>query len=91
MTKEECAAYCDSMQCTPEQKAMCQSMYDSDGKFDEAKCKEMCKTKKNGQAENCDKGCETAEACEKSCDDKCVAAHKEGKGCCSPGKNNHCE
>jgi K(+)-stimulated pyrophosphate-energized sodium pump len=43
MTKEECAAYCDSMQCSPEQKAMCQSMYGADGKFDMAKCKEMCK------------------------------------------------
>ncbi|MFY7735010.1 MAG: sodium-translocating pyrophosphatase [Bacteroidia bacterium] len=43
MTKEECAAYCDSMQCSPEQKAMCQSMYGADGKFDMAKCKEICK------------------------------------------------
>ncbi|MES2380151.1 MAG: sodium-translocating pyrophosphatase [Bacteroidota bacterium] len=43
MTKEECAAYCDSMQCSPEDKAMCQSMYGADGKFDMAKCKEMCK------------------------------------------------
>lgn len=43
MTKEECAAYCDSMQCSAEDKAMCQSMYGADGKFDMAKCKEMCK------------------------------------------------
>lgn len=37
MTKEQCAAYCDSVGCNAEEKEACQSMYDADGKFDEAK------------------------------------------------------
>jgi K(+)-stimulated pyrophosphate-energized sodium pump len=53
MTKEECAAYCDSMQCSPEQKAMCQSMYGADGKFDMAKCKEMCKESAGKEKKAC--------------------------------------
>jgi K(+)-stimulated pyrophosphate-energized sodium pump len=93
MTKEECAAYCDSMQCTPEQKEMCQSMYGADGKFDMAKCKEMCKGKmESGCMEGCDKGCKTEEECMKSCGDACVTAHKEAKACCAEGeKEGHCE
>ncbi|TAE85708.1 MAG: sodium-translocating pyrophosphatase [Bacteroidetes bacterium] len=91
MTKDECAAYCDSLGCDAEQKAACLSMYGADGKFDEAKCKEMCSKKMGADKENCDKGCKTAEECEKSCDDKCVAYHKEGKGCCKPGESNHCD
>ncbi|MFL9831321.1 sodium-translocating pyrophosphatase [Flavobacterium sp. ST-87] len=33
MSKEECAKMCDSLQCTPEQKEMCLSHYDANGKF----------------------------------------------------------
>jgi K(+)-stimulated pyrophosphate-energized sodium pump len=33
MTKAECAAMCDSLKCTPEQKEMCLSHYDATGKF----------------------------------------------------------
>jgi K(+)-stimulated pyrophosphate-energized sodium pump len=51
MTKEACAAYCDSTGCSAEEKAACLSLYGADGKFDEAKCKEMCK------AENKDNCC----------------------------------
>lgn len=47
MTKEECAAYCDSVGCSAEEKATCMSLYGADGKFDEAKCKEMCGKDKN--------------------------------------------
>src|SRR5574343_601460 len=79
MTKDECAAYCDSMQCTPEQKEKCLSMYGADGKFDEAKCKEMCAADAHGKCmDGCTKGCTDEEACKKSCDDKCVASHHEG-------------
>jgi K(+)-stimulated pyrophosphate-energized sodium pump len=87
MTKEECAAYCDSMKCTPEQKTMCQSMYGADGKFDMAKCKAMCE-KESACMEGCDKGCKTEEECMKSCDKACVAAHKEGKECCDDDKEH---
>jgi hypothetical protein len=45
MTKEECAAHCDSVGCSAEEKEMCMSMYGADGKFDMKKCKEMCKSK----------------------------------------------
>jgi K(+)-stimulated pyrophosphate-energized sodium pump len=76
LTEEQCAAYCDSMQCTPEQKAA---------------CIDMLKAHKGMSMENCDKGCKTAEECEKSCDDKCVSSHKEGKGCCATGESNHCD
>lgn len=76
LTEEQCAAYCDSMKCTPEQKAA---------------CLDMLKAHKGMSMENCDKGCKTAEECEKSCDDKCVASHKEGKGCCTTGESNHCD
>ena len=41
MTKEECAAHCDSMGCTSAQKEMCMNMYNADGTFNEAKCKEI--------------------------------------------------
>ncbi|MCE2740027.1 MAG: sodium-translocating pyrophosphatase [Sphingobacteriales bacterium] len=51
MTKEECAAYCDSVGCTPADKEKCMSLYGADGKFDEAKCKEMCK--KENKSECC--------------------------------------
>ena len=33
MTKEECAKMCDSVGCSPEEKEMCMSHYDKDGKF----------------------------------------------------------
>ena len=33
MTKEECAKMCDSLRCTPEQKEVCLSHYDVNGKF----------------------------------------------------------
>lgn len=77
MTEEECAAYCDSMKCTPEQKAACMDMLKAHkGMMD---------------GENCDKGCKSSEECTKSCDDKCVDSHKEGKGCCKTGEANHCD
>ncbi len=84
MSKEECAAYCDSVGCSAEEKEMCQSMYGADGKFDEAKCKEMCKAKMGSSCmEGCDKGCKTAEECAKSCGDACVKSHATKMKCCS--------
>lgn len=95
MTKEECAAYCDEMKCTPEQKEKCLNMYGADGKFDEAKCKEMCSAEMKGKCmDGCTKGCEDDEACKKSCDDKCVASHKSSakKGaCCADGEKDKAE
>ena len=47
MTKEECAAMCDSLGCSPEQKEMCLSHYGADGKF-VAPAKKDCCAKKEG-------------------------------------------
>ncbi len=91
MTKEECAAYCDSMGCSAEQKAECQSLYGADGKFDMAKCKEMCKNKMSACLEKCDNGCKTEEECMKSCDDACVKSHQTKKSCCSKEGEDHCK
>ncbi|MFN5148971.1 MAG: sodium-translocating pyrophosphatase [Flavobacteriia bacterium] len=33
MSKDECAAMCDSLKCTPEEKEMCLAHYDQNGKF----------------------------------------------------------
>ena len=60
MTKEECAAYCDSVGCSAEEKATCMSLYGADGKFDEAKCKEMCSKDKSSS-------CCAEEGAEKDC------------------------
>jgi K(+)-stimulated pyrophosphate-energized sodium pump len=45
MTKDECAKMCDDLKCTPEQKEMCLSHYDKDGKFVEPKGKSCCAKK----------------------------------------------
>ncbi|PWA07960.1 sodium-translocating pyrophosphatase [Flavobacterium laiguense] len=42
MTKEECAKMCDSLKCSPEEKEMCLSHYDKDGKFVAHKGKACC-------------------------------------------------
>jgi K(+)-stimulated pyrophosphate-energized sodium pump len=49
MTKEECAAMCDSLKCTPEQKEACLSHYGADGKFIAEK-KDDCCAKKGAMA-----------------------------------------
>jgi K(+)-stimulated pyrophosphate-energized sodium pump len=45
MTMEECAAMCDSLKCTPEQKEACLSHYDADGKFIAEKTDDCCAKK----------------------------------------------
>jgi K(+)-stimulated pyrophosphate-energized sodium pump len=51
MTKEECAKMCDEKGCSPEEKAMCLSNFDKDGKWigdhekERSKNKECCKKK----------------------------------------------
>jgi K(+)-stimulated pyrophosphate-energized sodium pump len=50
MTKDECAAMCDSLKCTPEEKAMCLAHYDENGKFkggNECTKKADCCSRKN--------------------------------------------
>jgi K(+)-stimulated pyrophosphate-energized sodium pump len=54
MTKDECAAMCDSLKCSPEQKEMCLSnYYDANGKFvapkecEEGESKSCCAKKED--------------------------------------------
>jgi len=46
MTKDECAKMCDEKGCTPEQKEMCLSHYDANGKFVAPRAEKACCTKK---------------------------------------------
>ncbi len=80
ISKEECAAMCDSVGCTPEEKAHCMSMYGADGKYvgtqEMACCKEAAAA---GKA--CEKfaGAGEAKAC---CKDKAAG---QGKACSGEG------
>ncbi|WP_338407998.1 sodium-translocating pyrophosphatase [uncultured Flavobacterium sp.] len=52
MTKDECAAMCDEMGCTPEQKEMCLSHYDANGKFMATDDVKACCAKKRTDEKN---------------------------------------
>ncbi len=80
MTQEECAAYCDSMQCTPEQKEIClKHAKGGECKMDGAHCKKdsgkCAMDEKGGCMEGCEHKCDSKESCEKSCGEKCAAHH----------------
>ena len=56
ITKDECAKMCDDNGCTPEQKEMCLSHYDANGKFittegEKACCAKKATTEKNTKVE----------------------------------------
>jgi K(+)-stimulated pyrophosphate-energized sodium pump len=59
MTKDECAKMCDSLKCSPEEKAMCMSHYGADGKFIGGEMKSCCKDKNM-----CEKKCEDKASCQ---------------------------
>jgi K(+)-stimulated pyrophosphate-energized sodium pump len=61
MSKEECAAYCDSMGCSAEEKEVCMK---------HAGAGSSC-------MEGCSHGCKTKEECMKSCGEACASNHKE--------------
>jgi hypothetical protein len=73
MTKEECAAMCDSMKCTPEEKAFCMNHAGVCTMGADGKCEGKCMTQASGHScmAGCDKGCKTDEECKKNCGDKC--------------------
>ncbi len=52
MTKDECAKMCDSLGCTPEQKEMCMSHYDANGKFIGVVGEKACCAKKGMNDKN---------------------------------------
>jgi len=74
MSKEECAAYCDSMGCTPEQKAMCMEHAGKGSCCKPGADSSSCKDKSSCM-EGCSHGCKTKEECQKSCGDKCATHH----------------
>ena len=49
MTKDECAKMCDEKGCTPEQKEVCLSHYDADGKFIATEKKSCCSDEKGAK------------------------------------------
>ena len=77
MTKEQCAAMCDSMGCDSTEKAACMSMYGADGKFI-GKGHEGCSNESVCKEDN-DKTCSKGDAC---CKNKKVAEAPEKKACC---------
>jgi K(+)-stimulated pyrophosphate-energized sodium pump len=46
MTLDQCMAKCDSLKCSPEERAKCMAMYDENGKFKKSVDKACCKDKK---------------------------------------------
>lgn len=82
MTKDECAKMCDSVGCTPEEKAFCMSMYGADGKYVGGKAS-CCKDGGHGHNEaavkacmdGCTKGCKTADECMEKCGEACAKKH----------------
>jgi K(+)-stimulated pyrophosphate-energized sodium pump len=61
MTKEECAAYCDSMGCSAEEKEICMK---------HAGAGSSC-------MDGCSHGCKTKEECMKNCGEECASKHRE--------------
>ena len=85
MSKDECAKMCDSVGCTPEEKAYCMSMYGADGKFIGPKCDmNKCMTmSKEECAKYCDSvGCSPEE---KAMCVKHAGATDAKKDCCKKG------
>ncbi|MCX6311760.1 MAG: sodium-translocating pyrophosphatase [Bacteroidetes bacterium] len=83
MTPEQCAHYCDSMKCSPEEKAMCVKHCSMEANGctmgSNGSCSgdsASCKGNSSSCMPGCDKGCKTKEECQKNCGDKCAAGHK---------------
>ena len=86
MSKEECAAYCDSLKCTPEQKAMCLKHAGS------AFCTQACIDKCKEMNIPCDSKCKGA--CHEKCGDACISLCVNGKdhqSSCMEGCSHGCK
>ena len=77
LTKDQCAAMCDSLKCSPEEKAMCMAHYDENGKWIGGEAKDCCK----GKVEK-HKGCSGEPVCEQDNDVPC----SKGDECCKNKK-----
>jgi K(+)-stimulated pyrophosphate-energized sodium pump len=78
MSKEECAAYCDSMGCDSTQKAKCLNMYNEKGEF-VGPC-----------MSSCGKKCNNHDECMKNCGEKCASNHFNSASCCKSEDNKAC-
>ena len=77
ITKDQCAAMCDSLKCSPEEKAMCMSHYDKDGKWIGGDGKDCCQGKPKKH-----EGCSGEPVCEEDNDVPC----SKGDECCKNKK-----
>ncbi len=78
MNKEQCAKMCDSLGCSPDEKAHCMSLYNDKGEF-VGEC-----------MSSCNKKCITSEDCMKNCGEACASKHTQSKACCK-GDQATCE
>ncbi len=77
MTKEQCAAMCDSMGCDSAEKAMCMAHYDANGKWIGGDSKDCCQGKSKKH-----EGCSGEAVCEEDNDVPC----SKGDECCKNKK-----
>ena len=80
LTKEQCAAMCDSLGCSAEEKAMCMAHFDKDGNWIGGECKEekeCCQGKPKKH-----EGCSGEAVCEEDNDVPC----SKGDECCKNKK-----
>jgi len=77
MSKEQCAAYCDSLKCTPEQKAMC--MKHAGAAFCTDACQKKCKEMNIPCDSKCNGICH--EKCGEECTDLCIAGNHPESTC----------
>ncbi|MBX7205228.1 MAG: sodium-translocating pyrophosphatase [Bacteroidia bacterium] len=85
MTKEECAAYCDSMGCSAEEKEMCVKHA---GNFCNKDCQDKCKEAGIECGEKCKGECH--EACEKKGNMDCKKMCQAGSMSCERHKGGDC-
>ena len=71
MSKDECAHYCDSVGCTPEQKAMCVEHAGACTMGADGKCEGKCMAEGHKCMEGCNHGCKSDDDCMKNCGEKC--------------------
>jgi K(+)-stimulated pyrophosphate-energized sodium pump len=74
LSKEDCAKYCDSVGCTPEQKAMCVEHAGMAGKSccKDGAAKTCAGEGPNGCMKGCTDGCKTKDECMKKCGPSCA-------------------
>jgi K(+)-stimulated pyrophosphate-energized sodium pump len=85
MTKEECAAYCDSVGCSAEEKEYCQMHCKGAMKCDMSKCANMTSAECAAYCDSMGCSAEEKEMCQMHCKDAATAST------CMPGCANKCD